>query len=111
MTTVLQGCLGDEARHGFRDAVRDMHELWSDSSAELLESAKSLKAELRWMLRTGRYAEGEAEAAAYAYGRDLGLAWARRHDDDTWRDQHDDNGCDDCARSYGPHAPCRCGND
>ena len=75
---MLSGIMRDEAHSGFADATRGMCELWSDSSAELLESAKALKDELRWMLRTGRYEEGAAEATAYAYGRDLGLAWARR---------------------------------
>lgn len=97
---MLSGSLRDEAEGGFVDATRGMCELWSDSVAELLESAKSLKGELRYMLRTGRYEEGAAEAVAYAYGRDLGLAWMRRRDDCDI--------CDDCERSFGPGMPCRC---
>ena len=126
---MFTGAIRDEATGGFVDATRGMCELWSDSSAELLESAKSLKGELRCMLRTGRYEEGKAEAVAYAYGRDLGLAWARRRGDVPFHgvsahpfpshtqygcsdDEDAVDTCDDCERSYGPHyGACRCGRD
>lgn len=69
----------DEVRAGFLDATRGhVGQSWTDSASELREHARTLRGDLDAMLRWGNYEEGEAEACAYAIGRDMGLAWARR---------------------------------
>lgn len=77
----LPAALRDEVEGGFHAVNRDGDcALWTDSKEEARTSSNELLAELWCMLRTGRYEEGEAEAAAYGVGRDLGLAVRRRRE-------------------------------
>jgi hypothetical protein len=77
----LPASLRDEVENGFYAVtVRGDCALWTDSQQEARESSSALLGELWGMLRTGRYEEGEADAIAYAVGRDLGLAARRRRE-------------------------------
>lgn len=75
----LPPILRRRALRAFREFLRSGYPMWNDTSAELLESAHALRGEARETWEDpDLYAV--AEVSAEAYGRDLALAYARRHD-------------------------------
>lgn len=86
--SALPYALRCEAQNGFIDALRisarrlltaDWRLGSTDTPADLLDRARLCRADIDHIPYSRGYAEGQLERAAYSLGRDLGLAWVRRH--------------------------------